>query len=359
MSLRFSGELANTLAPMALALVLALPTHAQEVAAEQTADADVRNAVSFRPSPLQPGTLRIWGQEQMSAVVKYWTEGFCKFHPEIVIEPRLMGSASAVPGLYAGLADIALLGRKNNITDDNGFSRPKGYTFQRFELTRGSLDVEGKSPALAVLVNRDNPVSKLTLRQLAAVAACGCREGVREARTWGQLGVAGRWARMPVHLYIYDAESGTGLFFLDVILNNSRKLAWERVRDFKNVKRVDGSVERASEQIVAALYKDPYGLAVSNLRYASERLKQVAIAATDFGPYELPTRETIIARSYPLARSTYAMIDQPPGKPVDPKVREFLRYTLSAEGQADVLRDGGYLPLDNGTLSAQLRKLDP
>jgi phosphate transport system substrate-binding protein len=345
MTVRIVGVLANKIAAVMLALALTTTAHAQ-------------NGVPFQPSSLAKGTLSIWGQEQMSGVVKYWIEGFRRFHPEIQIEPRLMGSATAVPGLYSGLADIALLGRENNVTDDNGFSRPKGYKFERFELMRGSLDVEGKSAALAVLVNRDNPVSKLTLAQLAAIAGCACRDGACEVRTWGQLGAAGAWARKPVHFYTYDAESGTGLFLLHVVLNDSRKLAWDRVKDFKDIERADGSLYRASEQIVDALNKDPYGLAVSNLRYADDRAKLVALAARDDSPFVLPTRETVIARTYPLGRSTYALIDQPPGKPVDAKVKEFLRYTLSLEGQSDVLRDRGYLPLDGETLAAQVRKLD-
>lgn len=328
------------------------------LALASTEAAQAQNAVPFQPSPLPPGTLRIWGQEPMSGVVKYWTEGFRKFHPEILIEPHLMGSATAVPGLYSGLADIALLGRENNVTDDNGFSRPKGYRFQRFQLMTGSLDVDGKSAALAVLVNRDSPVSKLTLTQLAEIAGCDCRSDASEVRTWGQLGVTGAWAREPVHFYTYDAESGTGLFFLHVVLNDSRKLAWGRVRDFKDSKRADGSLHRAAAQIVDALEKDPYGIAVSNLSYVSDSVKLVALAAKGDGPFVLPTRETVIAHTYPLARSTYAIIDQPPGKPVEPKVKEFLRYTLSLEGQADVQRDRGYLPLDGGTLAAQMRKLD-
>ena len=357
MSLRRSVGPANTVAWVALALVLASAVHARFHTDGQLA-ADARNAVLFRPLPLQPGVLRIWGPEQMSGVVKDWAEGFRRFHPEIVIEPRLMGSATAVPGLYSGLADIALLGRENNVTDDGGFSRPKGYMFQRLELMRGSLDVEEKSAALAVLVYHDNPVSKLTVRQLAAVVGCDGCNGVREVRTWDELGATGGWSGKPVHLYTYDVESGTGTFLLHVLLDRSRKVAWNRVTDFKDIKRSDGSLYRASEQIVDALYKDPYGIAVSNLRYASDRLKLVAIASADLGPFVLPSRQTISARTYPLARSTYAFIDQPPGKPIDPRVKEFLRYTLSVEGQADVLRDRGYLPLDGGTLAAQVSKLD-
>ncbi len=44
--------------------------------------------------------------------------------------------------------------------------------------------------------------------------------------------------------------------------------------------------------------------------------------------------------------------------PVDPKVKEFLRYVLSRQGQQDVARDGGYLPLTPGLARAQLDKLE-
>jgi phosphate transport system substrate-binding protein len=43
---------------------------------------------------------------------------------------------------------------------------------------------------------------------------------------------------------------------------------------------------------------------------------------------------------------------------MDPLVREFLRYVLSQEGQADIVRDGKYLPLTADVVREQLKKLD-
>jgi len=39
-------------------------------------------------------------------------------------------------------------------------------------------------------------------------------------------------------------------------------------------------------------------------------------------------------------------------------VKEFLRYVLSQEGQAEVQRDGKYLPLTAEVVRTQLEKLD-
>lgn len=312
---------------------------------------------SFRPAPIAAGTLRISGQPQMKEIVALWAAGFRRFHPEITIESHLAGSATAVPGLYAGRADIALLGRENNVTDDNGFSRPKGYAFRRFELMNGSLDAPGKSAALAVFVHRDNPIAKLTLAQLAFVTACNHRDGGAKEPTWGDLGAIGKWAGKPVHVYLFDTESGTGLFFVHVVLHGSRKLNWDHVQDFKDQWRADGSVNRASAQILAALRSDPCGLAISSLREATADVRLVSIAAQPGGPFVMPTRGTVQDFTYPLSRRTYAIVDHPPGKPLDPKVREFLSYALSREGQADVAHEGDYLPLSASDADRQLQRL--
>jgi phosphate transport system substrate-binding protein len=315
------------------------------------------HSVRSEPEPADAGVLRVWGPESMADVVKSWSDGFHRVHPEIQIEARLMGSDTAIPGLYSGLADIALLGREQNVTDENGFSRPKGYPFTRLELLNGSLDVEDKSAALAVLVGRENPLSRLTLTQLAAVAGCS-HKGTASIHTWGQLGATGAWAARRVRLYIYDTESGTGAFFLRAVLRGSRKIDWSQVRDFNDLRRADGSSYRASQRIVDALAHDPYGLAVSNLRFAGGRMKALALSAQDGSPFVLPTRESVADHTYPLARNAYVFIDRRPGSAIDPRVKEFLRYALSADGQADVLRDHGYLPLAEATRLAQLQKLN-
>ena len=295
--------------------------------------------------PQTPGALRIWGPPSMTAVVQRWASGFQQLHPEVTVEPRLMGSDTAIPGLYSGRADIALLGRRDDETDDNGFSRPKGYRFTRLELMSGSLETEGESPALAVLVSRGNPVSRLTAGQLRRIASCSCGPNAAAALTWGQLGAQGAWASRPVHLYLMDVDSGTGAYFLRAVMGGGAALDWNRVREFHDARGADGSMQTAAALAAAALLQDPDGIAVSYARYARTGLKLVAVAEHSGGPFVLPTRNSVIAGTYPLARRAYAFIDRAPGKPIEPRVSRFLQYVLSPAGQADVRRAGGYLPL--------------
>ena len=57
-----------------------------------------------------------------------------------------------------------------------------------------------------------------------------------------------------------------------------------------------------------------------------------------------PEAANAYSGDYPLARFLSVSVNHKPGTPLDPLRREFLRYVLSANGQADVKKDG-YLPV--------------
>lgn len=316
------------------------------------------SAPRYQPDQIVSGTLRIWGDESMSAVTKSWAEGFRKYHPATNFEIKLVGTATAMPALYLGQAELAFLGRESNSTDDNGFLHVLYYAPLRFDLMTGSLDVPGKSYALAIFVHKDNPLSKLTVAQLDAIFGCEHRHGLDNIRTWGHLGLTGEWKGKRINLYSYDAQTGTGLFFLHAALADSRKMNWEDLKEFRDIKNPDGSIYESGQQIIDALKRDRYGMAVSSVRYASSAVKAVALASKDAGPFYPATKETLITRKYPLTRVTYAFVNRRPGKLIDPKVKEFLRYIYSREGQADVRREHGFLPLSQDAILEQLRKLN-
>jgi len=328
------------------------------VICDATVTCPAQAGAPYQPSQSITGTIRIWGDEYMSGVTSAWQKGFQKYHPQVNFETKLMGSATAMPGIYTGVADLALIGRETNTTDNDGFLHVLQYRPLRFELMTGSLDRPGKSYALAIFVHKDNPLSKLTLTQLDAVFGCEHRRGLDNIRTWGQLGLAGEWKNKSINLYSYDAETGTGLFFLHAVLADSRKMNWETLKEFKDIKAPSGSTYESGQQIIDALRKDRFGLAVSSVRYANAEVKALPLAAYDSGPYLMATRENLISRQYPLTRATYAFVNQLPDKPIDPKVREFLRYVFSREGQEDIARDHGYLPLSQEAIREQLKKLN-
>ena len=108
------------------------------------------------------------------------------------------------------------------------------------------------------------------------------------------------------------------------------------------------------------LANDRYGIAWTVMPQAKgiAGVKAIALAPRKGGNYVFPTRETFQDRTYPLVRSIHIFLDRTPGRPLDPKLREFLRFVLSREGQEIVALDGGYLPLTAAVALEQMRKLD-
>src|SRR5207248_7716413 len=99
--------------------------------------------------------------------------------------------------------------------------------------------------------------------ELDAIAGCERRRGHVPIRTWGDVGLGGEWAAQPIRIHTYDADTGTGRFFQHAVLGDSRKMNWERITEYKDRPRHDGSVYRAAEQILDALRGDRFGIAVA------------------------------------------------------------------------------------------------
>lgn len=300
---------------------------------------------------IPPQTVRIWGPPAMAGIASRWSEAYSRAHRNVSFELVMKGSDTAVPGLYSGRADIALMGRTNDDVDDNGFSRPMGYPLTRIAITSGSLSTPGKSDALAVLVSRENPLQALTMSQLGAILDCGAGARSTPVRRWGELGLRGKWADKPVHIYTYDMASRTGAFIQHVATADRRRMCWDHLSEYGDARRLDGTLETAAEQIGTAARADPYALAIANEAQTAQGLKLIPISPGPGKPFLLPTAANVADQTYPLARRTYAFINRRPGTAVNPKVAGFLRYVLSPAGQAMLASDRGYLPLDSGTLA--------
>jgi len=87
-------------------------------------------------------------------------------------------------------------------------------------------------------------------------------------------------------------------------------------------------------------------------------VKILAISATPDGPAIPLTAANVRNRSYPLSRDAYIYVNKPPGRPLDPGVREFIRFVLSRQGQAIIDKHGVYNPLPESYIKTQLKKID-
>lgn len=314
--------------------------------------AQVSDAVdlpAYEPERQVGGVIRIWGHgsrntDLVGGLVRSWENAFRKYQPEVQFDNQLLGNASAIGGLYTGKADLALMGREIWPTEIDGFQQVLGLKPFTVSVMTGSLDVRGHNLAVVIFVHRDNPLSHLTLAQVDAVFGADHRRSAKNTRVWGDLGLTGEWARQPIHLYGYRLSSHFSRFFEQAALAGSEK--WNcNLRQIADPRAAGDSDDDAGQLIIDALSRDRYGIAISGLAYQNAGVKPLALAPAETATYYEPSRDTVAARQYPLTRSVSMFMTRVPGKPLDPKLKEFLEFILSSEGQALVVRDGGYLPL--------------
>jgi phosphate transport system substrate-binding protein len=280
------------------------------------------------------GSLGSIGSDTMNNLMTLWQEGFKKLYPSVTIQVEGKGSSTAPPALIEGTAQLGPMSREMKPDEVDAFEKKFGY---KPSCVRTSLD------ALAVWVNRDNPVQGLTLGQLDAVFSSTRKSGApQDIATWGQLGLTGDWDR-PISLYGRNSASGTYGYFKDHALAKG---------DFKNtVKEQPGSAS-----VVQGVENDRYAIGYSGIGYSTAGVRAVPIAKKDGGPFVSADFDHVLNGTYPLGRYLYIYFNKAPNKPLDPLTREFLTFVLSKEGQEVVIKDG-FLPLPKKVLDDERMKL--
>ena len=317
---------------------------------------------AYRPSFSVCSTIRIWGHGNrklpwMRNLVDLWQAGFKKFHPAASIDYQMYGTSSGIPALFTSIGDIAILGEETLAPAATAFEHFKGYPPTAIEIMTGSLDVRNFDYAQQVFVHSQNPLERLTLAELDAILGAEHRRSTRNIRTWGELGLGGRWAALEIVPYSWAIDDSFGYYLQNAVLLGSYR--WNpALREFQHITYADGSIYDHGQQILDALAKDPAGIAVSNIRYAGAEVRPIALASNETGPFVQATKASLIDRTYPLSRSLPAVIDLPPDMAIDPAIREFLSYLISREGQSIVAEDGRYLPLSPEVAARQARILE-
>jgi len=331
---------------------------------------DLSDLPSYQPKQKIKSTIRIWGSNYIADgnLGDYWKEAFRKFHPGAKFDYHLKTTVAAVPSLVFGVSDIGV-GRKLTFHELLLFQRYTDRDPVEVTAATGSYDVPGWNPGFGIVVHKDNPLTQITMEQLDGIFGAerlGGWEGTswhpeyargpeKNIRAWGQLGLTGDWKEMPINVYGLNLRYHQATEISDRLLKSSDK--WnERLRIYANFVTPDGKLGRSLNDDLA---KDRAGIAyiAAPTRNLPPSLKIIAVAEKAGGPYVPYTLETVHERSYPLFDEIYMYADRPAGK-MDAKVAEFLRFVVSREGQAEVMRDGKYLPLTAKVAREQLRKLE-
>lgn len=313
---------------------------------------------AYEPRNVPPGVIRSWGHVFLKQIMAKWEQGFQNYHRDITFSDNLVSSAAAIGALFTNTADLGILGREIRPIEVAGYNRVMKHKPFPLEVMTGSYANADKSVALGIFVEKANPLNRITFAQLDAIFGSEHLRGERiNIRTWGQLGLTGHWANRTINVYTGELDAAPAFYFSQQVMRGS-ELWNEHLQHFDDIHRPDGTVYEAQQHIVDALAQDPAGIAVSGAGCRNPGVKLIPVAVNDDGPYINATPEAVEARTYPLARSVWIYTNEGPGHPLDPRVREFLRFIFSREGQELVREENEYLPLTPELAAVQLKKLE-
>jgi phosphate transport system substrate-binding protein len=281
------------------------------------------------------GNLSSVGSDTLANLMTLWAEEYKREYPNVNIQIQAAGSSTAPPALTEGTSNLGPMSRKMKDKELQKFEEKFGYKPTEI---RVALD------ALAVYVNKDNPIKGMTIPQVDAVFSSTRKCGFdKDTTTWGDLGLTGEWKDRKIQLYGRNSVSGTYGYFKKKALCKG---------DYKSAVNEQPGSASVVQSVTASLN----GIGYSGIGYKTSGVKAVPLTKKEGKPFVEATNENALEGKYPLARYLYIYVNKHPNKPLPPLEQEFIKMVLSKVGQEIVVKDG-YIPLPASVADKELAKL--
>jgi phosphate transport system substrate-binding protein len=254
------------------------------------------------------------GSDTIVNLALAWAETYQAAHPEVRISVTGGGSGTGIAALLNGTVDIANASRQ--IKDEEVVTaQANGIEPVEHIIARD---------AIAVIVNPQNPISQLTLKQISDMYS-------GKINNWSEVGGEDR----PIVRLSRETNSGTHVYFLETVLRLGSS-------EDKTLFSMDTLLLPSSEGIIAEVRQNPNAIGYDGLGYVPKDLKMIAIAEREGGAYVLPSIPTVNDKTYAIARDLYMYTD---GEPTG-IVKEYLDWILSAQAQ-EIVAELGFVPVND------------
>ena len=258
------------------------------------------------------------GSDTLVNVAQAWAEAYQEVAPDVAVAVSGGGSGTGIAAMINGTVDIANASRQMK---DREIKMAEEHGHEPVEHTVGY-------DALAVFLNRNNPVSSLSFSQLHAIFG---RDG--KARKWSDIGISVPGCKGDEIVVVSrQNNSGTYAYFKEAVLGKGGKYR-------------SGTLDmHGSKDVVDLVEKTPCAIGYSGLAYATDHVKMACITAEDGGECIMPSVQTAVDRSYPIARPLFMYTNgEPQGE-----IKKYLDWILSDTGQCIILKKG-YAPVKHVT----------
>lgn len=239
---------------------------------------------------------------------EHWVVGrLTQSNSEIRVAIAAHGSGTGFKSLASGQADIAAASRPAKRKEVESLVSLTDLNSAQSEHIIG---IDG----LAIVIHPDNPVSDLSVSEIAEVFSGGYND-------WSQLG----GNPGPINLYARDNKSGTWDSFKRMVLGKEFQLSSTAQRFESN----DELSDRVSQ--------DPQAIGFVGL----PSVRQAKLVAISDGSAKalLPNKLTVATEDYALARRLYFYTDD---EPANAYVQDFLAFALQQQGQK-IVADTGFI----------------
>jgi len=251
-------------------------------------------------------SIQIKGSDTMVNLVQAWAEKYMEENPKEFVAVTGGGSGTGLSSLISGTCDIAMSSR--NIKEKEiSLARQKGVDPYEIKV---ALD------GLAVVVNPKNPVSKLTMEQLAQIFT-------GRISNWKEVGGDDK----KIVILSREVNSGTHVYFKEHVLRKGDPNSKEEFAP-------TALMLPSSQAIADEVANNPAAIGYYGMGYISTRQKPIFVAKDEKSEYESPTIENVVNGRYPISRPLFLYTN---GKPQG-VVKKFVDYALSREGQEIVLK---------------------
>ncbi len=252
------------------------------------------------------------GSDTIVNLALAWAERYQELYPKVRISVTGGGSGTGIAALINGTVDIANASRPIKPEEEQ------------------SIEANGKHPvefviardAIAVVVNPENPINHLTLRQISDIYS-------GKINNWKEIGGEDR----PIVRLSRETNSGTHVYFLEEVLRLGDK-------EDKTLFAPNTLLMPSSEGISAEIRDNPNAIGYDGLGYVTPDMKMIAVARSADETYELPSKETVNDGSYPIARDLYMYTAGDPSGAVE----EYLAWILSPAAQ-EIVSELGFVPI--------------
>ena len=257
-------------------------------------------------------SIQVKGSDTMVNLGQAWAEKYMEKNAGEFIAVTGGGSGTGLSSLISGSCDIAMSSR--NIKEKEiSLAKQKGINPNEIKV---ALD------GLAVVVNPSNPVSKLTIDQLAGIFS-------GKITNWKELG--GRDEKIVI--LSREVNSGTHVYFKEHVLRKNDPNGKEEFAP-------SALLLSSSQAIADEVAGNPDAVGYYGMGYTSSKQKSIAVAKDEKSEYVIPTIENVVSGRYPISRPLFLYSN---GSPAG-LVKELVDFTLSKEGQ-DIVSATDFVPI--------------